>query len=325
MLKPLKRHYAPCKRKEWDQGYTRCGCPVWIRGTLRGKRITVSASKYLPDPDCRDLERGRDLALLWEKTGELVRPEAYAAIVPLSESDPLARFGTVDSPTVDMAVAAYMKAAKDRRLLAVTLEKKSLVFEKRLLSFCAEKGIRYVSELTLAAVQEWRGTWDVAPLVTMKRQCQVIGFFWFCERRGWFSPNYADSITTGLGKIEVKASQTGCFEPDEYKAIIDATYLYSDRPSVDSHNSLTIGGERIRALTETMRWTGLAIRDAVTLEKRRLVQDPQTGLSSIIVYRRKTGEAVYCPVPPHVAVNRPRILASISSHQLQWRVWGICG
>ena len=98
MLKPLKRHYAPCKRKEWDQGYTRCGCPVWIRGTLRGKRVTASASKYLPEPDCRDIERGRDLALLWEKIGELVRPEAYAAIVPPgSSSDEAARNGTAKS------------------------------------------------------------------------------------------------------------------------------------------------------------------------------------------------------------------------------------
>jgi integrase/recombinase XerD len=312
MLKPLKRHYAPCKRKEWDQGYTRCGCPVWIRGTLRGKRVTASASKYLPEPDCRDIERGRDLALLWEKIGELVRPEAYAAIVPPgSSSDEVARNGTADQPTVDMAVVAYLKAARDRKLLKVTLEKKSLVFEKRLLPFCAAKGIRFVSELDLTTTQEWRGTWGVSPLVTMKRQKEVIGFFWFCERAGWFPPNYAANLTTGLGRIEVKASQTAIFEPNEYRAIIDATYIYSDRPSIDKHNSLTLGGERIRALTEVMRWTGLSIRDAVTLEKRRLARDPQTGLSSIIVHRKKTGEPVYCPVPPHVT----QMLATLPASQ----------
>ncbi len=250
------------------------------------------------------MESGRDLALLWEKVGEPVRPEAYAAIVPPSgESGDLERNGTVgaDRPTVEVAVAAYLKAAKDRKLLGVTLDKKRLVFDKRLLAFCAEKGIRFVSELTLAAVQEWRGTWGVSPRVTYKRQKEVIGFFWFCERAGWFPPNYAANLTTGLGKIEVKASQTAIFEPNEYKAIIDATYIYSDRPSVDKQNSLTVGGERIRALTETMRWTGLSIRDAVTLERRRLEHNPETGLSSIIVHRKKTGEPVYCPVPPHVA------------------------
>ena len=33
---------------------------------------------------------------------------------------------------------------------------------------------------------------------------------------------------------------------EEYKAIIDATYLYSDRPSIERHNSLMVGGDRIR-------------------------------------------------------------------------------
>src|ERR1035441_7758212 len=98
MLKPLKRHQKPCKRKEYDQGYTRCVCPVWIRGTLKGKRGTVAVSKYLQEPDCRNMERGRDLALLWEKAGELVRPEAYASTGPAeSETDEVARFGTVVS------------------------------------------------------------------------------------------------------------------------------------------------------------------------------------------------------------------------------------
>src|ERR1019366_8285573 len=224
MLKPLKRHFPPCKRKEYDQGYTRCGCPVWIRGTLRGKRVYASASKYLPEPECRDMEKGRGLALLWEKVGELVRPEAYTAIVPPSpESGEVARNGTVeaDRPTVAMAVAAYLKAAKDRGVRGVTLEKKRLVFEKRLLSFCAEKGVRFVSELDLTTTQEWRGTWGVSARVTDKRQKEVIGFFWFCERAGWFLPNYAANLTTGLGKIEVKVTQTAIFEPGEYKAIID--------------------------------------------------------------------------------------------------------
>jgi integrase/recombinase XerD len=211
---------------------------------------------------------------------------------------------------VDMAVVAYLKAAKDRKLLKVTLEKKSLVFEKRLLPFCAAKGVRFVSELDLTTTQEWRGTWGVSPLVTMKRQKEVIGFFWFCERAG-FPPNYAANLTTGLGRIEVKASQTAIFEPNEYRAIIDATYIYSDRPSIDKHDSLTLGGERIRALTEVMRWTGLSIRDAVTLEKRRLARDPQTSLSSIIVHRKKTGEPVYCPVPPHVT----QMLATLPASQ----------
>ena len=211
MLKPLKRHYAPCKRSEWDQGYTRCGCPVWIRGTLKGKRVTVSASKYLPEPECRDLERGRDLAVLWERTGEVIRPAEYAAIVPNRASEPEPQL-----PTVEMAVADYMQAAKDHGISEATLYKKHLVFEKLLRTFCGQKGIRFVHELDLQAFQEWRGTWNVEALGRAKRQGEVIGFVWFCERAGWFPRNYASDMTRGLGRIQVKATQTGYFPPDEY-------------------------------------------------------------------------------------------------------------
>jgi hypothetical protein len=92
--------------------------------------------------------------------------------------------------------------------------------------------------------------------------------------------------------------------------VIDATYLYSDRPKIDKHNSLLTGGDRIRALTELMRWTGLRIRDAVTLERNRLAHDPATGIWSVMVYQKKTGDPVYCPIPPDVAEALRTIPAS---------------
>jgi integrase len=313
MLNAQRRHRPPCKRSEWDPGYTKCACPIVIRGTLAEKHITVSTAKYLPPEKSRDLQAARDLAILWEKTGSLVRPEEYAPIPVTADPEP-------SRPTVEMAVAAYMADSRDRGNGEASLYKKATIFERTeivnprdrsgarlpsnttsLLWFCRDKGIRFLSELTLPILSEWRATWKVNSLVRSKRQGLVIGFLWFCERRGWFDRNYASDITSGLGRIEVKATQTGYFLPAEYKTIIDTTYIYSDRPSIDKHNSLTVGGYRIRALTEVMRWTGLRIRDAATLEKHRLVCDPESGLWSVMVYQKKTGDPVYCPIPPHVA------------------------
>ncbi|MEO8594184.1 MAG: site-specific integrase [Candidatus Solibacter sp.] len=224
-----------------------------------------------------------------------MRPQEYALVsAPVAEPEaPL--------PTVTMAVAAFMADSRDRGNSVATVYKKHVVFESALLRFCVAKGIRFLSELDLSTIREWRAGWNLESLSRAKRQGQVLGFLWFCERAGWLPRNYASDITRGLGKIQVKATQTGYFQPAEYKAVIDATYIYSDRPSVDSHNSLTIGGERIRALTELMRWTGLRIRDAVTLEKSRLALDPSTEMWSVMVYQKKTGDPVYCPIPPDVA------------------------
>ena len=45
-----------------------------------------------------------------------------------------------------------------------------------------------------------------------------------------------------------------------------------------------------------MRWGGLALTDAVTLERSKLGKD-----GKLFLYRAKTGAAVYLPLPPDVA------------------------
>lgn len=318
MLNVQRRHRPPCTREEWD--LRSCAgkgakCPILIRGTLNGSRVQLSTAKFLPPEQARDLEAARALALEWERTGVPARQAEYAPVTELSQKAQ----EDSDYIAVERAVAAYMADSRDRGNSESTLQKKGSIFERRtardpknrealiptqttsLLRYCDQKGFRFLHELDLNSVRDWRSTWKVNSLVRQKRQGQVIGFFWFCERAGWLPRNYASDITRGLGRIQVKATQTGYFQPHEYKAVIDATYVYSDRPSIDKHDSSTLGGDRIRALTELMRWTGLRIRDAVTLERNRLAHDPATGIWSVMVYQKKTGDPVYCPIPPDVA------------------------
>jgi integrase len=306
----------------WDK-YMRCACPLAIRGTLAGRQISLSTAKFLPPDKARDPQPARDLALLWEKEGHPVRPGDVVVAAPAKASE-------IPVVTVEQAVDAYMTDARDRNNNESSLYKKEGIFRRRfrtnpknktgekipaegmsLLAFCDGKGIRFVHELTIAFLREWRGTWKVNSLVRYKRQGSLLGFIWFCERSGWFPQNYALSITRGLGKIEVKATQTGYFLPDQYRRLTDATYAYSDRPSVDKHDGLTVGGKRALALTELMRWTGLRIRDSVTLERLRLQYDEYTDEWRVILYQRKTGEPVYCPIPPHVA----QLLNSVPASQ----------
>lgn len=294
MLNIQRRHSAPCKKPMWDK-YIKCSCTICIRGTLAGRQISLATTKFLPPEKAGDLEAARSLAILWERAGKPVRPEEFAPITePAAAVEP-------ERPTVEMAVATYIKDGVDRGNGTATMYKRRHEFEKSLLGFCKEKGVRFLSELDLNTLREWRSTWNVESLSRQKRQGRVLGFLWFCERAGWVPRNFASDITRGLGKIQVKATQTGYFQPAEYAAVIDATYIYSDRPRIDRRDDTTLGGERIRALTELMRWTGLRIRDAVTLEKNRLSLDPATGMWSVMVYQKKTGDPVYCPIPPDVA------------------------
>lgn len=95
-----------------------------------------------------------------------------------------------------------------------------------------------------------------------------------------------------MGRISVVQAPTDYFTRDEYAKLIDATYLYRE------NRGETIGGAngtRIRTLIMLMRWSGLRIRDALTLERTRLIND------NLLLYQAKTGTPVYVPLPPQVA------------------------
>src|SRR5205814_8097662 len=61
---------------------------------------------------------------------------------------------------------------------------------------------------------------------------------------------------------------------------------------------------RLRALVFRLRYSGLRIRDAVTLSRNR-IQDHK-----LFLYTAKTGTAVYCPLPPFVVKALDAIPAS---------------
>ncbi len=297
MLKVQRRHRPPCKKPMWDAGYTKCRCPIVIRGTLAGKHITVSTAKYLPPERSRSLEAAQELALLWQRSGRPVHPSASDP-----QPDPVPEVPA--RTTIEQAARSYAAQAKDIGNGRAQTAKKKLWIERRLVAFAREKGIRYLGELDIATMREWRSTWKVGDLARSIVQTMVIGFLRDCERSDLLPPNFTARIAHGMGRIKVQRKQTDYFTPPEYAAILAATWRYCDRPQPDPR-----GGDRIRTLTELMRWTGLRIGDAATLERRRLVRDQATGIWSVLLYQRKTGDPVYCPIPPDVA----RMLQSVRS------------
>jgi integrase/recombinase XerD len=58
---------------------------------------------------------------------------------------------------------------------------------------------------------------------------------------------------------------------------------------------MSVQATRLRILTLLMRWSGLRIRDAITLEQNRLIGD------NLLLYQAKTRTPVYVPLPPEVA------------------------
>lgn len=202
--------------------------------------------------------------------------------------------------TVKRAVEMYLADKRSQRLSKATLTKLELLFERQFLPFCEKTGLANVDQITLQHVQEWRNTWGDSPLTASKKQERVKGFFHFCVQNNWLRKN----PSSALSRIKVTQKPTEYFTDIEFDRIItaarDARY-----------------GKRLTALILLMRWSGLAIRDAVTLERTRLNDDDQ-----IMLYRAKTGVAVFVLIPPDVA-HELRTLPSENPAYFFWSGRGL--
>jgi len=267
MLSVYTRHHPDCAKKD-DSTYRRCRCPKWLDGTLPGR-----TGRFRTSAKTKSWEQAELLARKYENSalsGEDLKPAKM--------------------PTVKEAVSIFLADAEARGLAPATLQKLRGIFQVQLVGFAEESGVTFLREFNPRNLTEWRQTWKKEKELARKKKFErVIGFFWYCVRQGWLREN----PTATMGRVIAKHVPTDFFTADEYKRIIGATHRlgeYAERSWAPEKR-----GIRIRALTELMRWSGLRIRDAVTLECGRLVEN------KLMLYQAKTGTPVFVPLPPHVA------------------------
>ncbi|MBB6144281.1 integrase [Silvibacterium bohemicum] len=319
------RHASDCKYKR-DRLYRRCNCPKWVEARFNSERVRKSASTRLWDEAEQfrqkleeTLASGRPLSSLDSDLTPTASTSAHieaetspemlgAAIVPSSAQpepaqSPLALDGEIipssrqrTRVTIQKAVEVYMADARSRNLQTDTVKKLERLFEKQFLPWTKTEGLVYLDELDHNALLTYRTTWTEGMVVKAKKQDRVVGFFWESFRRGFITQNPALS----LSKIRPKHIPTDYFPRDEFDRIIDAIVLYGDPRG--GYLSVEDTRTRLHTLTLLMRWSGLRIRDAVTLERHRLQGD------NLLLYQAKTGQSVYVPLPPEVVealVNIP--------------------
>lgn len=119
-------------------------------------------------------------------------------------------------------------------------------------------------------------------------QARLKNFLRFCYDNKWL-----DRVPR-LSSIKVEEAPTLPLSSREYEKLLKT--IPASFP--DAHKAV-----RVRGLVQTMRWSGLAIRDAVTLRRDEIIHDKAKGLYRIVTSRQKTGTHVSVPVPPDVAAE----------------------
>ena len=172
--------------------------------------------------------------------------------------------------TVDEACEAYLRDLVARNMSDSTRSNYRSLF-RQLKAYADSEDLVDLPEIDNQRIRAWRETWICKPATHLARLKLLSAFFRFSVNAGWIDA----SPIVNLKPPRPTASPTMPFTKDEIRRMIACT---ENRP-----------GER--ALILLMRYSGLAIGDAVTLSK-----DSRHG-SLLILRRAKTGELVVVDLP----------------------------
>jgi integrase len=136
----------------------------------------------------------------------------------------------------------------------------------------------FISDITPDHLTSWRNSWGYGSDMTASVSwTDAKGFFKFCKAQGWISANPAADLKRP--KVQ-KGNRTAPFSDKQYDSILAAAK----------------GDHRLEAFLELLRWSGMALIDAVQFDPKTLDDD------GVLRYKRaKTGVLATVPIPAHVS------------------------
>lgn len=277
MLSVYTRHYPPCDHT--DPHHRRCRCPKWIQGLLDGKFIRLSAGTRS-----------------WERA-ELKAREMECVAGPVVKAD--------QPVTTQKAIAEYLADEQARKVGLESLRKSKALLEREFASWCKGRKLHLLKQIGPAELREFRNGWNNSAATTLRKHERMRSFFAFCVSNGWLVKNPMEALKK---PVVHRGKPTDYFTREEFSKILEATYNYQYGGGNDCH----FRKDRLRALVLLMRWSGLSIKDAVTLERSRL-----DAKGSLLLRRAKTGVPVYVPLPPEVYA----VLRALPSDNPRYFFW----
>jgi integrase/recombinase XerD len=267
------RHSSGCPRKG-DEFYKNCRCPKHLRYTYEGKQHRQSAKTRawsIAEERRRDVE------------------ERFRATDPTLPTGPV-RIEAESRPTLQRAVELFL-SDKLSQGLDPTAHKKHQRELGRLVKFMAKRGKLFPHEVGLADLTEFRAGWVnhyASSLTRSKVQERLRGFFRYA-----FNAKMINHIPQ-LSPIKVTEPPTLPLTDKQYAKLLEVIPTEFKSP----HRV-----KRLHALIRLMRYSGLAIHDAVTLERTEIQKDIKKDMYRVVTSRQKTGVHVSVALPPDVAAE----------------------
>ena len=155
--------------------------------------------------------------------------------------------------------------------------------ERLFLGFCTKQGYRLLKQLGVDELREFRNSLvkKCAASSAQTRLEYVRGFLRFCQASGWISANPALAVKPPRSD----SSPTLPFDEAEIETMLAAADTFTVKGNFGAGNR-----KRVRSMILLLRYSGLRISDASTLERSRLKG------TKLFLYTQKTGTPVWVPL-----------------------------
>jgi site-specific recombinase XerD len=252
-----KRHSPACKKRRGvekgaEDGHAKCGCRVWLDGVATTDAQVRAVEKIFPGSG---VARGR--FRISAGTRNLDDARQMARTIERTELDIISG-KNVNETSIAEACDLFLRAKRNASLEPPTIAKLEKTVA-RIKQFCDTDRLANLSDIRADHVETWEWNRFFRTVHSARtNQERVRQFFAFFERAGLLPKN----PTTNWKPVKGKMNQVRGFTAEEYKAILDAVSLAGFSSELQP---------RVKALVELMRFAGLAILDASTLERENLV------------------------------------------------------
>jgi site-specific recombinase XerD len=280
------RHSATCIDKAKGRDYTKCNCrkhiavydpnlplgektqgdiKFWNRQALIPTKTRVwteaeqIAQAYRDKHDPAKVQAAKLEAKLKAREAEeqsqsVTIEKAVSAFLIWKSDNPSRRSSKLSGKTSDSAMGGY-------QTLLGNVQNGEVLRKGHLFTWLEKQNPRpvLISDLTPVLVDAFRASWRMNDLTTTKNFTRLKAFFdYSADRGGWIEKNPMD----GLRQPSVQdGSRTMAFSTEQYQAILDKL---AERPQ-------TADNKRLLTLVELMRWSGMAIHDAVNFNQSTMV------------------------------------------------------
>jgi integrase/recombinase XerD len=258
------RHSEGCKYAA-DEFSRRCDCRKHLRWTHGGKQYRRKAGTRS-----------------WAEAEEIKR-QRQDELAGRTDTKPDEAARTLQS-----GISVFLQ---DKRIQGVTpgvLGKYTRELD-RLRDYCEKRSVFTVQGITRELLTGFFGAWgELYPSTYTRAKVRerLRSFLRYCFEAKWLERIPA------LPKIKVEEPPTLPLSDAEYQKLLNAVH----GQIADAQQAA-----RVHALFQLMRHSGLAIRDALTLERDEIQHDAGKRLYRIVTARQKTGTHVSVPIPPDVA------------------------